>query len=71
MAWVRMTSLRRAKNGDWFSRKRIPEDIRDAYRTAFGQGQEERFRRPSATRSDVAKQQFRDWTRTSQRASNG
>jgi hypothetical protein len=29
---IRMTSLRRAPNGDWFARRMIPEDVREAYR---------------------------------------
>jgi hypothetical protein len=44
---VAMTSLTRAKNGDWFSRKAIPADVRDAYAKAHGVAREERFRLPS------------------------
>jgi hypothetical protein len=55
MAGVRMTSLRRAPNGDWFSRKLIPEDIREAYKQTFGVSQEARFRCPASTREWVAK----------------
>ena len=58
-AW--MTTLRRAPNGDWFSRKRIPEDIRQAYQAAFRVRQEERFRVPGSQGSGTAKQAFRDW----------
>jgi integrase len=56
-----MTSLRRALNGDWFARKMVPEDVRTAYKTAFGVSQEARFRVPASTRADAAKQAFRDW----------
>lgn len=56
-----MTTLRRARNGDWFSRKRIPEDIREAYHSAFKVRQEERFRVPGSLPSERAKQTFRDW----------
>jgi integrase len=56
-----MTTLRRAPNGDWLSRKMIPEDVRDAYKATFGVSQEARFRAPGSTRLDTAKQQFRDW----------
>lgn len=28
---VPMTSLSRAPNGDWFARKGIPKDVREAY----------------------------------------
>ena len=33
---IRMTTLRRARNGDWLSRKVIPADVRAAYREARG-----------------------------------
>lgn len=56
-----MTSLRRAKNGDWFARKRIPKDVRHAYERAYGKRQEERFRRSAAIAQGVATQEFRDW----------
>lgn len=58
---VLMTTLKRAKNGDWFSRKAIPSDVRGPYRLAYGIGREERFRVSGAVRADQAKQQFRDW----------
>jgi integrase len=58
---VRMTTLRRAPNGDWFGRRMIPEDVREAYRVAFGVSQEARFRSPAGTREGQAKQEFRDW----------
>ena len=58
---IRMTSLRRAPNGDWFGRRMIPEDVRAAYRAAFGVSQEARFRSPAGTREGQAKQEFRDW----------
>jgi integrase len=58
---IPMTSLTRAKNGDWFARKGIPESIRPAYKAAFGVSQEERFRRPATLPVGQAKQEFRDW----------
>jgi hypothetical protein len=58
---IRMTNLRRAPNGDWFSRKLIPEDVREAYKAAFRVSQEARFRSPAGTREGQAKQEFRDW----------
>jgi len=58
---IRMTTLRRAPNGDWFSRRLIPEDVREAYKVAFGVSQEARFRSPAGTREGQAKQEFRDW----------
>jgi hypothetical protein len=56
-----MTTLTRAPNGDWFARKGIPKDIRDAYKAAFGVSQEERFRRPASMSQGRAKQELRDW----------
>ncbi|MCC1482324.1 site-specific integrase [Roseibaca sp. Y0-43] len=56
-----MTSLKRDRNGDWFARKGIPKDIRDAYRAAYGKSQEERFRRDSGLPSGRAKREFLDW----------
>lgn len=61
MAGVRMTSLRRAPNGDWFARKMIPEDVLEKYRAAFGVTREARFRLSAAAREAAAKQSFRDW----------
>jgi integrase len=62
MGCIRMTTLSRAKNGDWFARKRIPEDIRKAYETAHGPGRtEERFRLPASLPQGAAVQEFRDW----------
>jgi hypothetical protein len=49
MVGIRMTSLRRAKNGDLFARKRIPDDVRAQYGAEHGKRQEERFRRSSST----------------------
>ncbi|ACL62241.1 integrase family protein [Methylobacterium nodulans ORS 2060] len=61
---VPMTSLSRAPNGDWFARKGIPKDIREAYKAAFGVSQEERFRRPSSLSVGTAKAELRDWDAT-------
>jgi hypothetical protein len=58
---VVMTSLTRARNGDWFSRKGIPVDVRPAYKAAFGVSFEERFRRPGSLPAIRAKQEFREW----------
>jgi hypothetical protein len=40
MASIRMTPFTRAPNGDWFAGKMVPEDIRGAYKAAFGVSQE-------------------------------
>ena len=61
---VAMTTLNRAKNGDWFGRKAIPADVRDAYKVAYGVSREERFRRASTISQGQAKAEFRDWDAT-------
>ncbi len=61
---VAMTSLKKAKGGDWFSRKAIPEDVREAYLKAYGLRREERFRLPASTPSAKAMAEFRDWDAT-------
>lgn len=61
---VPMTSLSRAPNGDWFARKGIPKDIREAYKAAYGVAQEERFRRPGSLSTGAAKVELRDWDAT-------
>jgi hypothetical protein len=61
---VRMTTLRRARNGDWMSRKAIPADVREAYRAAHGVSQEERFRRNASMTVERAKQELREWDAT-------
>jgi integrase len=61
MACIRMTTLSRAKNGDWFARKRIPEDVRSAYQRSHGKRQEERFRLSASVAQGTAMQEFRDW----------
>ncbi|WFU49026.1 hypothetical protein [Sinorhizobium terangae] len=61
---VAMTTLRRANNGDWFGRKAIPADVRDAYKLAYGVSREERFRLSSTTSQGQAKAEFRDWDAT-------
>jgi hypothetical protein len=61
---IPMTTLRRARNGDWLSRKEIPADVRKAYREAHGVSQEERFRRKSSMPVERAKQELREWDAT-------
>ncbi|WP_149310354.1 hypothetical protein [Methylobacterium sp. P1-11] len=59
-----MTSLSRAPNGDWFSRKGIPKDVREAYKQTHGVSQEERFRRPASLSTGAAKAELREWDAT-------
>lgn len=58
---VPMTGLRRASNGDWYSRKGIPADIRGPYKVTHGKAREEIFRRPGNLSVNAAKQALREW----------
>lgn len=57
---ILMTTLSKAKNGDWFARKAIPPDVRDAYQRAHGVRQEARFRRAGLTEGK-ARLAFAEW----------
>ncbi|MDR3470537.1 MAG: hypothetical protein P4M09_02410, partial [Devosia sp.] len=59
-----MASLRRAPNGEWYSRRLIPDDVREAYSKAHGTGREVRFRAPGDLPDERAKAEFRDWDAT-------
>lgn len=56
-----MPALSRAKNGDWFARKVIPADVRDAYQRAYGLRQEERFRLTTDKSAGEAKVAYAEW----------
>lgn len=58
---LNMPTLSRAKNGDYFARKGIPADVRDAYQRAYGVRQEERFRLPSGKPPGEVKAAYADW----------
>lgn len=58
---ILMPALTRAKNGDWFSRKVIPADVRDAYQRAYGVRHEARFRLSADKSQSEAKAAFGDW----------
>lgn len=55
-----MTTLSKAPNGDWFARKAIPPDVRDAYQIAYGVRQEARFRRSKMSEAK-ARVAFAEW----------
>lgn len=61
MTPVRMTTLKQLKNGDWFARKMVPEEVRAAYKDAYGVAYEARFRLRAGTGQGQAKQEFREW----------
>lgn len=58
---IPMTTLRRAPNGEWYSRKGIPADVRESYGAAFGRSREEFFRCPPGLPVGAAKQALREW----------
>ena len=58
---VVMTSLKKAPNGDWYSRKAIPADVKEACKDAYGLNREERFRRPPTFPQIRAIAELRDW----------
>ena len=53
-------TLRQARNGDWFARKMVPEELRATHKAKFGVSYEVRFREPKATPDWRAKQAFRE-----------
>jgi hypothetical protein len=56
-----MPSLIRAPNGDHFSRKAIPSDVREAYGAAHGVKREALFRFPAGTPEAHAKEAYAEW----------
>jgi integrase len=58
---IPMPALTRAKNGDWFARKVIPSEVRDAYQRAYGVRQEERFRLTTDKPAGEAKAAYAEW----------
>jgi integrase len=58
---LRMVALVRAKDGSWFARKGIPEDVRDPYARLFGVRREALLRLPKDTRHHEAKTRCAEW----------
>ena len=58
---LRMVALGRAKDGCWFARKGIPEDVRDPYARLFGVRREAHLRLPKDTRHHEAKTRCAEW----------
>jgi hypothetical protein len=46
---LRMVALGRARDGRWFARKGIPEDVREAYARLYGARLEAHLKRPGDT----------------------
>jgi hypothetical protein len=58
---LRMVALVRAKDGSWFARKGIPEDVRDPYARLFGVRREAHLRLRKETSHHEAKTQCAEW----------
>jgi hypothetical protein len=58
---LRMVALSRAKDGNWFARKGIPEDVRDPYARLYGVRREAHLRLPRDTPHHEAKTQLAEW----------
>jgi hypothetical protein len=58
---LRMVALVRAKDGSWFARKGIPEDVRDPYARLFGVRREAHLRLPRDTPHHEAKTRCAEW----------
>jgi integrase len=58
---LRMVALVRAKDGSWFARKGIPEDVRDPYARLFGVRREAHLRLPKDTSHHEAKTRCAEW----------
>ncbi len=58
---LRMVALVRAKDGSWFARKGIPEDVRDPYARRFGVRREAHLRLPRDTPHHEAKTRCAEW----------
>ena len=59
---LRMVALGRAKDGRWFARKGIPEDVRDPYARLYGVRREAHLRLPTDTPHHEAKTHLAEWT---------
>jgi hypothetical protein len=56
-----MASLTQDENGNYRSRKRLPDDVRDEYGRLHGARHEAKFFAPKTTKSHEAKRLFGDW----------
>jgi integrase len=59
---LRMVALSRARDGRWFARKGIPEDVRDAYKRLHGVRREAQLKLPADTPRPEAKVKLAEWT---------
>jgi hypothetical protein len=58
---LQMVALNRLPNGQFFSRKVIPVDVRDAYSRLYGRHWEAQLRQPAETPRPEAKTRHAEW----------
>ncbi|MDA9398553.1 hypothetical protein [Bradyrhizobium sp. CCBAU 45389] len=58
---IRMAALVRTKSGEFFARKGIPADVREAYARLYGQRWEAQLRLPASTSKHEAKSKHGEW----------
>ena len=58
---LRMVALNRLPNGQFFSRKVIPVDVRDAYSRLYGGHWEAQLRQPADTPKSDARTRHAEW----------
>ena len=58
---VRMAGLNRLKNGQFFARKAVPIDVRDAYERLYNVRWEAQLRLPADTAKHEAKTRHSEW----------
>ena len=58
---VRMAALVRSKNGEFFARKGIPADVRDAYARLYNVRWEAQLKLPANTSQHEAKTRHGEW----------
>src|SRR5262249_16933309 len=60
-AVLRMVTPKRRPNGTYVFRKRLPDDVRDAYARVYGPRLEAKLSLPASTKVNDAKQRFGEW----------
>ena len=58
---LRMVSLRQDSRGNFFARKRLPDDVREEYGRLYGARFEAKFFVRASVGKQVAQQKFREW----------
>jgi hypothetical protein len=56
-----MVKLQQDRQGNYFARKRLPDDVRDEYGRRYGARYEAKFSARASVGANAAKQKFREW----------